>query len=97
MGIKVKLPITVRVDNVGAIFMAENISVSQRTKHIDIRTKFLTEYIEDGFIKITFVKSENNLSDGFTKNVSGEVFEKHKDDLVADKKYVQFDTKEEGC
>ena len=40
MGIKVKLPITVRVDNVGAIFMAENVAVSPRTKHIDLRTKF---------------------------------------------------------
>jgi len=71
MGIKVKLPITVRVDNVGAIFMAENISVSQRTKHIDIRTKFLTEYIDDGFIKIIFVKSKDNLSDGFNEECEG--------------------------
>ena len=36
MGVKVKLPIVVCVDNLGAIFMSENASVSQRTKHIDI-------------------------------------------------------------
>jgi hypothetical protein len=36
MGIQVKLPIVIRVDNMGAIFMAENVSVSQRTKHIDL-------------------------------------------------------------
>ena len=34
-GIKVELPITVRVDNIRAIFMPENISVSQK-KHVDI-------------------------------------------------------------
>ena len=36
VGVKVELPIIVRVDNLGAIFMSENVSVSQRTKHIDI-------------------------------------------------------------
>lgn len=35
-GVKVKLPIVVCVDNLGATFMSENVSVSQRTKHIDI-------------------------------------------------------------
>ena len=36
MGLKVKTPITVMVDNVGAIFMAENITTLQRTRHVDI-------------------------------------------------------------
>jgi hypothetical protein len=37
MGIPVRLPISVRVDNVGAIFMSENVSASSRTKQVDIR------------------------------------------------------------
>jgi hypothetical protein len=37
MGIKVKLPVIVLVDNMGAIFMAENVTTSGRTKHVDIR------------------------------------------------------------
>ena len=37
IGIQVRLPIVVRVDNVGAIFMSENTSTSGQTKHIDIR------------------------------------------------------------
>ena len=41
MGISVKLPITIRVDNVGAIFMAENPGISQRTKHVDVRLTFV--------------------------------------------------------
>ena len=36
MGLKVKTPIIVRVDNVGAMFMSENTSTSQRTRHVDI-------------------------------------------------------------
>jgi hypothetical protein len=34
IGIPVRLPVICRVDNIGAIFMAENVSTSQRTKHI---------------------------------------------------------------
>ena len=55
--------------------MAENTAVSQRTKHVDLKTKFLTQYIGDGFIKIVFVRSEDSLSDFFTKNVTGEIFD----------------------
>ena len=31
MGIKVKLPIVIRVDSIGAIFMSGNVTVSPRT------------------------------------------------------------------
>jgi len=48
--ILVKLVIIVRVDNIGAIFMLENLTTSQRTKHIDIRYHFVHEFMEDGFI-----------------------------------------------
>ncbi len=36
MGIPVKFPIIVRVDNVRAIFMSKNVTTNQRTKHVDI-------------------------------------------------------------
>jgi hypothetical protein len=39
--VKVNLPIIVRVDNVGAIFIGNNVTVSQRSKHIDIRYHFV--------------------------------------------------------
>ena len=85
MGIVVKSPIVVRVDNIGAIFMGENISISQRTKHVDIRAKFVTEMIIDGFLKVIFVKSEENDADLFTKNLPGELHHKHSGKLVGTK------------
>ena len=57
MLIEVKLPIIVRCDNVGAIFMAENSSSGVRTRHVDIRYHFVREHVVDDFIKIVFVKS----------------------------------------
>ena len=43
--IEVELPIVVKVDNIGAIFMAENISVSPKTKHVDIRYRFVNDTV----------------------------------------------------
>ena len=60
MNIEVELPITVYVDNVGAIWLSNNRTTSDRTKHIDIRTSFIKKYQEDGKIIIKFVKSEEN-------------------------------------
>jgi hypothetical protein len=45
MGAKVNLPIIIHVENVGAIFIGTNITVSQRLKHIDIRYHFVREYV----------------------------------------------------
>jgi hypothetical protein len=77
IGLNLKYPITIKVDNVGAIYLANNYSTSQRTKHINIRTHFVREFIEDGIIKVIFVKSEDNDADIFTKNTSEELFLKH--------------------
>ena len=84
-------PIIVYVDNVGAIFTTENASATTRTKHVDIRYHYVREYIMDGFIKIIFVKSENNKSDIFTKNVSSEVYDKHRDSYIEKKDYLNSD------
>jgi hypothetical protein len=41
LGILVNLPIVVRLDNIGAIFMAENASSGVYTRHIDTRNHFI--------------------------------------------------------
>ena len=88
MNIAVELPITVHVDNVGAIWLSNNRNTGDRTKHIDIRTAFVKEYQEDGKIIIKFVKSEDNEADIFTKNTSSIIFQRHQEKLVWDKKEV---------
>jgi hypothetical protein len=85
INLKIKLPITVRVDNVGAIYMSQNITTSNNTKHVDIRSKWVKEYCENGTVKIVFVRSENNDSDIMTKNLSGPLHAKHAGRLVEDR------------
>ena len=54
MNIEVELPITVYVDNVGAIWLSNNRTTGDRTKHIETITSFVKGYQEDGKIIIKF-------------------------------------------
>jgi hypothetical protein len=77
VGITVQTPVMVKVDNVGAIFMAENVSATNHTKHINTQYHFVHEFVEDGMIKILFTKSKTikQICSQFTKNASGEVYD----------------------
>ena len=73
----IKYPIIIRVDNAGAIYLANNHTTSQRTKDIDIRAHFVRQFIEDDIVKIIFIKSEDNDADIYTKNTTEDLFIKH--------------------
>ena len=85
MKISFKLSIPVRVDNVVAIFMASNINTTSCTKHVDIRYKYVSEYVKDCIVKIIFVKSVENDNNILTQNLSAELHEKHSKKLVGKK------------
>ena len=95
MNIEVEFPITVYVDNVGAIWLSNNRTTSDRTKHIDIRTSFAKDYQEDGKIIIKFVKSEYNEADIFTKNTTHVILHNHQKKLVCDRGNVDNEMNEE--
>ena len=81
MGVEVEYPIVVEVDNAGAIFLANNKALGQRTKHIDTHYHFTREYVEDGIIKIRYVRTDDNTSDVMTKNTALKTFWKHCENL----------------
>ena len=93
MGFEVELPIVVHVDNEGAIYIANNPTNSDCTKHVDVRYKYVNEFVEDGVIKIIFVRSADNRADIMTKNTGGELQNKHAEDMVWDIR----DAQQEGC
>jgi hypothetical protein len=80
-GIEVNLPMKVYVDNTGAISLSKNWSTGGRTKHIDLRYHYIRELVEQGIIEVLFVRSEENTSDIFTKNLRQFLFEKHQTKL----------------
>jgi hypothetical protein len=77
IGIEVELQIIVKTDNVGAMFIAQNSSSGVRTRHVDTRYHFVRENLDDWIIKIEFIKSVENQSDIFTKNVTQEIYERN--------------------
>ena len=68
VNVKVPLPIKVRVDNIGAIWLANNSGVSERIKHVDTRAHFVRTYMINEVVTIEFVKSSETISDIMTKN-----------------------------
>jgi hypothetical protein len=79
--VEVDLPMVVYVNNTGAISLSNNWSTGSRTKHIDLRYHYIRELVEQGIIEVKFVRSEDNTSDIFTKNLRQILFEKHQKTL----------------
>ena len=75
MNVEVELAITVYVDNVGEIWLSNNRTTSDRTKHINIRTSFVKEYQEDGKIIIKFVK-QRTMKQTFSQRIQQMSFSK---------------------
>ena len=73
---KVAEPMYVQVDNSGAVFIMSNDSVSDRTKHIDIRHRWISSFVPHQ-IYVGHVPTEENYSDIFTKNTTEATFTKH--------------------
>ena len=65
--------------------MASNFTTTSCTKHVDIRYKYVSEYVEDGIVKLVFVKSPDNDSNFLNKNLSAELHEKHSKKRVGKK------------
>ena len=71
MKISVKLPVMIRVNYVGAIFMASDITTTRHTKNMDVWYKYVNENVDDGIVKITFIKSAKNDSNNCTRSMQG--------------------------
>jgi Reverse transcriptase (RNA-dependent DNA polymerase) len=82
VGVNVKLPMKLMIDNKGAKDLINNWSVGGRTRHIDVRYFFLREMKEKNIVKIEWIKSENNPSDLFTKNLNNQLFKKHSEVFI---------------
>jgi len=74
--------IEVNIDNKAAIYNAKNQSINPRTKHMDIRLHYVRELVKSNKIILKYVKSQNNLADGFTKYLNGSSMDKFRNSLL---------------
>ena len=60
-------PIQLCGDNQGALALARNPFTHHRTKHIEIRSRFITELVSRNIITVAYVHTSHMLADGFTR------------------------------
>jgi hypothetical protein len=82
LGLKVKLPMILEVDNKGAKDLVNNWSVGGRTRHVEVKQYFLRDLKEEGLIVVKWVPTSEMTADIFTKNLGGLLYEKHSRDIV---------------
>jgi hypothetical protein len=75
IGIKAPTEI-VYVDNQAAISMTKDLANYNRTKHIAIRYHSTKGFIDDGYFKFEYIKTDDNVADIFTKLLARPKFEK---------------------
>jgi hypothetical protein len=71
------LPSILNEDNIGAIFMAKKTAIGQRTKHVDIRYRFVNDKILAKELWVEHIRSGENPSDAMTKNLPLNLSAKH--------------------
>ena len=71
------LTIISNCDNRRAIFLGYNSKSSTRPNNIGAKYHFIIEHIEDGFVKIVFVRLDHNDADIYIKNVREKTFNEH--------------------
>ena len=76
------------MDNMGAVHLANNWSVSGRTRHIDVRQCFLRELKEEGILIVKWTPGATNVADLFTKNLAGPLFEEFTQVFVKKDEYT---------
>ena len=69
-------------DNAGALFMGNAGQPTKRTRHMDIRTFALQEWIERDLIVMRAIATADNYSDAMTKNLGRTLFYRHFDYIL---------------
>ena len=67
-------PVGVFQDNQSAIQIIQDVVYSGRTKHLDIRLKYLREQVRIGAVLLRFVRTTRQLADVFTKGLPRRAF-----------------------
>jgi hypothetical protein len=90
LGLKVKTPMLLEIDNKGTVDLANNWSIGGRTRHIEVRQYFLRDLKEEGLIITRWCPGTEMSSDLFTKNLDTKTFEKHVRTYCGDDEYYIY-------
>uniref|UniRef100_A0A1B6DFK3 Integrase catalytic domain-containing protein n=2 Tax=Clastoptera arizonana TaxID=38151 RepID=A0A1B6DFK3_9HEMI len=70
---ELKTPV-IYVDNQSAINISESFENSKRTRHIDIKYHLIKDYVQNNFVTLNYIRSNDNIADIFTKALNAVKF-----------------------
>ena len=81
-----------KMDNKGAVNLANTWSVGGCTRHVVVRNFFVNELKDEGRLIIKHIPGDENDADIFTKNTAAQVFNKHVPKFVSKNEYLTAQT-----
>ena len=73
-----------RGDNTGSIALSKNPEFHQKTKHIEIRERFISFLVDKRIVEVVYVPTSDMLADGFTKPLTKDRHHMHAEKLGMD-------------
>jgi hypothetical protein len=81
-GMNIKSPLIIKEDNAACIAFTKQPGEHSRTKHIDVRSCFVRQWIEHGELVLEQIDTTEQLADVFTKALDTRQFQFFRDHLV---------------
>ena len=79
LGFNLEKPTTIYCDNKAAISQAKGQSFGKKSRHYDLATRVIEDWVGKGLIVLQYVKSEEMKADGLTKSLPPNLFNKFRD------------------
>jgi hypothetical protein len=89
IGLQVGKPMILEINNKGMVDIANNWSVSGRTRRMNTRYYFLPELKEAGLIRVIWHSRLDMPYDMLTKNLARSLFEKHITTFCGEDEYLK--------
>ena len=74
--------VIIHVDNKAAMYNCQNQSINKRSKHINIKYHHIRSLIKNNKIKLKYIKSNDNIADGFTKYLNNTLMDNFRNSVL---------------
>ena len=84
-----EIKIELNIDNQSAIALIKNRILNKRSKHIDVKFRFVHELVRDEVIKLKYCPTNDQLADIFTKPLNSVKFLKFREQLLNNQRKIK--------
>ena len=84
LGLHVQTGSTVHGDNQSTLVISKNGVKTERTKHVDVKYRFVTETVERGDVQLQWVPTAQQQADIFTKALGAQLFVRFRKELMSE-------------